>query len=499
MRASAPSPPPAVPGMTTVRRAVAFSFFESYLGILINLVSFFLLARLLTPAQVGLFSVAMAIISITQVIRDFGLVSFLIQKKDLTRDYIATAWGLALLLGLTLFLLIQLGAPFIGAFYKEDSLTTIARIVSLNFLVLPFNSVSLALLRRDMQFKTTMRLNLTAAFLSTVGTLTMAWMGVGAYSLAIGAVLNNVIVALGLLHLGAASRLARPMLGHWREILRFGGPLTAANVVTSITMDINDLAVGKIMGFNAVAIASRAQGLMNLFHRDFMNAVRNVAFPAFSQVYRDGGSVEEKYMATLNNVTAVAWTFYGFAALFPLEVLRLMFGPQWDQSAPLVPVFCLAGAVSVLNTMIPTAMLAVGHPKTVASGEMLMQPVKAVSLCVLVFYFRDLYVFAVGFMLIAALSVPFWYTLKQRALPTDFRALARNTLRNLFVAGVSLAPAFAVTSLMRPSGQALHTPLFLACMGATALAWLAMLWALKHTLYAEFMGMTARFRAKPQA
>lgn len=482
--------------MTTVRRAIAFSFVESYLGIALNLVSFFLLARLLTPAEVGLFSVAMAIISITQVIRDFGLVSFLIQKKDLTRDYIATAWGLALMLGLSLFLLIQAGAPFIGAFYNEESLTVIARIVALNFLILPFNSVSLALLRREMHFKTTMRLNLTASLLGTVGTLTLAWMGVGAYSLALGAVLNNGIVALGLLHLGAASRLARPTLLHWREIMRFGGPLTVANVVTSIAMDINDLAVGKIMGFNAVAIASRAQGLMNLFHRDFMNAVRNVAYPAFAQAHREDGSVEAKYMASLNNVTAVAWTFYGFAALFPLEVLRLMFGPQWDASAPLVPLFCLAGAVSALNTLIPTALLAAGHAKPVANGEMFMQPFKAVFLCALVFYYRDLFVFAVGFAAVAGLSMPFWYTVKQRYLPTDFGALLRNTLRNALLACASLAPAATVVAFLRPSGQALPLSLFLACVGATAVVWLALLWALKHTLYLEILAVLHRKRSK---
>ncbi|MDQ1830150.1 lipopolysaccharide biosynthesis protein [Massilia scottii] len=481
--------------MSTVRRAMAFSFLESYLGIALNLVSFVLLARLLTPKQVGLFSVALAIISVTQVIRDFGLVNFLIQKKELTSDYIASAWGLALILGTSLFLLIQLCAPLIGDFYHEESLTTIARIVALNFLILPFNSVCLALLRRELNFKTVMRINLSGAVLSTIATLLMAWQGAGAYALAFGAVLNNAIIAAGIWHVGAAARLLRPALTKWREIMKFGGPLTVANVITSITMDINDLAVGKIMGFSAVAIASRAQGLMNLFHRDFMGAVRNVAYPAFSKAVRNGDALEEKYVASVTNVTAIAWTFYGFAALFPLEVLRLMFGPQWDQSAPLVPFFCLAGAASAMINLTPTVLLAAGHSKLVATAELVIQPVKAIALCLVVFYYRNLQYFAIGFMVMAVVSVPYWYALKQRCLPTDFGALLRNVGMNLMLAVLSLAPALALTVWLRPAGQALGHAAFFACAGATCVAWPLLLWAFRHPLYREFLAIVQARRA----
>lgn len=484
--------------MTTLRRALVFSFLESYLGIALNLVSFIVLARLLTPAQVGLFSVALAIISVTQVIRDFGLVSFLIQKKDLTVDHISTAWALALILGGSLFVAVELAAPFIGAFYNDPSLTNIARIVAINFMILPLNSVCLALLRREMNFQTVMRLNLAGAFLSTLATIGMAWAGMGAYALAIGSVLNNAIVAAGLLLVGAASRLVWPTLRTWREILKFGGPVTFANVITSITMDVNDLVVGKLMGFQAVAIVSRAQGLMNLFHRDFMNAVRNVAYPAFSKSHRNQEDVDGKFIASVINVTAIAWTFYGFAALFPLEVLRLMFGPQWDMSAPLVPLFCIAGAASALVSLIPTAMLATGNSTQVATGELMIQPIRAATLCAIIFYYRDLQLFAAGYMGVMLFSVPYWFTIKQRCLPTRFRELGRGLARNLALTLISLAPAAVVIAFQRPTGAALPYPLFFGCALATCLAWGLSLWAFRHPLFLELLSILAA-RRQPRA
>ena len=93
--------------MTGLRRSILFSFAESYGSMLLSLLSFMLLARLLTPPEVGVFSVAMALLSITQVVRDFGIVSYLISKGELSDRHIGTAWALAMLMGIGLFSLVQ--------------------------------------------------------------------------------------------------------------------------------------------------------------------------------------------------------------------------------------------------------------------------------------------------------------------------------------------------------------------------------------------------------
>ncbi|MBC7703078.1 MAG: lipopolysaccharide biosynthesis protein, partial [Rhodoferax sp.] len=412
--------------MTTVRRSLGFAFLERYLIIGLQLLSFTLLARLLTPQQIGLYSVSMALISIAQVIRDFGLANYLIQRETLDADDVGSALGLSILLGGSLFVVVNAAAPFIGNFYNDASLTQIVRIIALNFLILPFNSISIALFRRKMNFALLMRINVSAAVIGTSTTLVLAWAGLGSWSLAWGEIASNMTIAAGALLAGSASALQRPRLTKWRAILSFGGPVTLANIVTSISMDINDLVVGKILNFTQVAIVSRAQGLMNLFNRDVMGTVRGVAYPAFAKANREGAALEQKYVASVTAVTAVAWPFYGFLALFPLEVLRLMFGPQWDESAPLVPLFCLAGAFSATVSLVPTVMLATGNAKLVAMADLIIQPIKAVALTVVVYHYRALFPFAIGFLVMAVVAVPYFYAFKQRCLPSDFPAITRN-------------------------------------------------------------------------
>ena len=295
--------------MSTVHRSLGFAFLERYLMIALQLLSFTLLARLLTPQQIGLYSVSMALVSMAQVVRDFGLANYLIQRQNLSSEDVGSALGLSLLLGGGLFLGINAAAPWIAHFYDDASLAQIVRIISINFLILPFNSISIALLRRDMHFDALMRINVSAATVGCFTTLGLAWVGVGSASLAWGEIGSSLTMATGVSLAGAWARLARPQLRRWRDILGFGGPVTVANVVTSASMDINDLAVGKMLNFGQVAIASRAQGLMNLFARDIMGTVRSVAYPAFSKVHREGGALEQRHVQSLAAVSAVAWPF----------------------------------------------------------------------------------------------------------------------------------------------------------------------------------------------
>jgi lipopolysaccharide exporter len=145
-------------------------------------------------------------------------------------------------------------------------------------------------------------------------------------------------------------------------------------------------------------------------------------------------------------VTAIAWPFYGFIGLFPLEVLRLMFGPQWAQSSPLVPLFCLAGAFSATISLIPTLMLAAGHSRLVAMADLLYQPVKAIALSMVVYC--ELRPFAIAFLLLAIASVPYFFAFKQVCLPNDLNAITRSC-KKLIAHFLSQCPAIGITSLFR--------------------------------------------------
>lgn len=467
--------------MSSVRRALVLSIAERYVLIAISLLGNILVARLLTPEEIGIYSVSLAVIGIAQVLRDFGVGSFLIQEKDLRDEHIRTAFGFSLLIGGVLFVVVFFAAPLAGSFYGEQRMVETMRISALNFLVLPFCTISVALLRRALVFNRLVVVTLLAAVVGFATTISLAYSGFGANSMAIGAVATNIATGAGAWLARSDRKLLLPSFSEWRSVLKFGSQSSAASIVTTISMDINDLALGKILGFAPVAIISRAQGLMNLFHRDLMTAIRNVAYPAFAKTHREGGDLEPRYIASVTAVTVIAWPFYGFAGFFALEILRLMFGPQWDEAAPLVMVFCLAGAVASTSSLITSAMMAVGRVDLVTKSEMLFQPLRAIAIVAAAIIFKSLMACALTYCIAFFCYLPFIYAFKQRCIPNDYQKLFENLLAS---AKVTLGTLTLPTILALHVGFGRTTPLTLSILiFASALAvlgWIVSVTVFKH-------------------
>ena len=68
--------------MTSVRRSLAITFLDKYATLAIGIVSTMILSRLLTPAEIGVFSVASIFVLLASILRDFGVADYLVQAKE---------------------------------------------------------------------------------------------------------------------------------------------------------------------------------------------------------------------------------------------------------------------------------------------------------------------------------------------------------------------------------------------------------------------------------
>ena len=425
--------------MASVYRALSFSFIERFVLIGVSLFSYILIARLLTPEEIGIYSVSVALIAIGQVVREFGIGNFLIQEKDLTEAHIRTAFGVSFLIGGVLFFAFFLGAPLIGSFYKDERMTWIMRIVAINFLVMPFCSISLSLLRRDMQFDRLMRVNVIASVIGVAVTLGLAFYKFGPQSLAWGAIASNIATGFGAWFERKKRQPLLPSLSEWRKVVKFGGQSAGVAIITTIAMDINDLVVGRVLGFAPAAIISRANGLVNLFNQQVMGAVRSVALPAFARAHRVGEPLEPLYVASVAAVTAIAWPFYGFVALHSPEILRLMFGPQWDASAPLVPIFCLAGALTATVNLALTLVIAIGRNDVAVKADFIVQPIRALVMVGAILVFKSLEAIAWAWLLVNVLVTPYFHCVKNRLIHTNIAAMRTGLVKSLSLAIISIS------------------------------------------------------------
>jgi O-antigen/teichoic acid export membrane protein len=374
----------------------------------------------------------------------------------------------------------------VADFYGDPRMVSTLRICSLNFIVLPFCSISLALLRREMQFGRLLYVSLAAAVVNFTVTLGLAFTGLGPDSMAWGAVVSNATTGLGAHIARGRPSFLWPSLSEWRRVANFGGQSAVTSVVTSVSMDINDLALARILGFAPVALYSRAQGLINLFNRELLGAVRTVLFPAFAKDHREGHAIEPQHVHTVTLVTVLGWPFFGFLALFPLEIMRLMYGTQWDAAARLLPILALGGAVYCGASFIVSALMAVGRIDLVTRLELIFQPIRAVAIVMAAWITQSLSGAAWAYSLAMVLQVLLALHYKQRAIPTDWAGMRRGIARSALVSLPTLTPALVLSNhygLQR--SDSVPPSIFIAAIVATILTWLVAVRLFRHALVRE--------------
>ena len=109
--------------MPELRRSIAYSAAESYIGVAIQLLSTVILSRILTPSEVGAFAVAAVFAALASNFRDFGIAEYLIQLGKLTDTHLRAAFAVNIITSWSMALLIFTAANWAGAFYKSDTIT----------------------------------------------------------------------------------------------------------------------------------------------------------------------------------------------------------------------------------------------------------------------------------------------------------------------------------------------------------------------------------------
>lgn len=314
----------------STRRAFTYSFVDRYAALIIHTGSAMVIARLLTPAEIGVYSLTMVLLGFIATFRDLGAGQYLVQKKDLTTDHVRSTWAVQLGLGL-LFATVIAGASVpVAHFYDEARMTPIMLILAFNFAITPFQALPYAWLTRDMKFGTLATIRVTGAVAQATFAIGLAWLDYGPISLAwanLAATVAGILLAASIV----GSRLPwRPRFSGVRQVISFGGRLTGVSFLTTIRNASPELFLGKLQGMTETGLFSRGQGLVAMFERLVMDAVNAVSFPMYAKATREGSDVTSTFLRAAGLITVLGWSFLVCLGLLAFPLVRVLYGDQWD-------------------------------------------------------------------------------------------------------------------------------------------------------------------------
>jgi teichuronic acid exporter len=319
------------------------------------------LARLLSPTEFGTVATLAIFTGIAAVLMDGGLSAALIQRQDADHTDESTVFWFNLGIGLAIALALCASAPAIAAFFALPDLTPLTFAMALSVFVGGAGAIHTTLLSKRLEFRKLMKINASAALMSGCVAVTLALAGYGVWALAAQSVAMAVSTTLFLWLADAW----RPALVFSRESARklfgFGGYHLASSLLEALYSRLYTVLIGRLYGTRDLGLYSYAETTRQMPGSFMISVLARVALPMFSAAAHDRATLRRGMQLSIRGMMLLnAPIMLGIAALAEPAV-RLLFGQQWSQAAPILRVLCLAGLFYPLHAINLHALMAQGH------------------------------------------------------------------------------------------------------------------------------------------
>ena len=318
----------------TLRRGAAISGFALGMVQTISLLSTLLLARLLTPEEVGVYAAGTVLSGFLVMFAEGGLRAALIQRQGDVEDATATVFWVTAVTGAGMSLVALAVSPLVGWLFDNPLAAEIAAITAGMLLMHGLTNVPDGLLQRGFNFKRKLIVDPARSIAFGAVTIALAASGFGVWSLVIGNYASMAVWLIGTWALAPwrPGRSGRPSLRLWRQLARFAYPLLIQTVVWQIREAGQTALVGRFLGEATLGHFryGRRVGVLPATLVQQMGGY--VLFPAFSRMADDPQRRRRAFLRALR------WIWFGAAPLAALIValgepaIVVLMGERWRQA-----------------------------------------------------------------------------------------------------------------------------------------------------------------------
>jgi PST family polysaccharide transporter len=298
-----------------------------------QLINMVVLARLLSPDDFGLIGMVTSLVGFLSIFKDLGLSAATIQRPEITHAQVSTLFWVNTCFGLLLAVLTLVAAPLVTWFYHEPRLHIVTCTLAAAFLISGLSVQHQALLRRQMQFGTIMKIDLLALGCGTMAAVVTGWLGYGYWAL-----VWSQITLMGV------TTLASWVVCGWRpggwhrhcgvgEMLGLGGWLAAFRMVSYWIQNIDNVLIGHFWGAQSLGYYMRAYQLLVMPLSQVNLPIGEVTIPALSRKTNEAESYRDAYGKVLQMVLLLTLPVIVVTVGAADWVIELVLGKQWIAAA----------------------------------------------------------------------------------------------------------------------------------------------------------------------
>lgn len=363
-------------------RAMAHLGIGGAFGKVISLGTTLILARMLSPADYGMMTLAMIVISFVGFFNEVGIGAAIVQKTNLTSTEVNGCFVIAILISFVLCIATVLGSGFAADFFKTPELQAMISVLSTAFVLGSFTTVPMAFLRKEMRFKEIAALSIIEVVVVSFVSISLAIIGFGAWSLVLGYITSSLARTLGVFWLSRWSPKGGYDLREATELVFYGLHVTTSRIFWYFYNNADKVIIGKLLGTRQVGIYDMALGLATLPTSQVTTLVTNVSSALFSKLQGNLPQISEAILKLTRGVVYITYPILIGMLVCSRELVGIVLGEKWMDILIPFTALCLLGLVKSFDPLLSQLLISTGHAKKLSAYTALCGVVMSIAVVV---------------------------------------------------------------------------------------------------------------------
>lgn len=295
-----------------------------------------------------------------------GVTQSIIQSPNGDKhEFLNTGWTVLVARGAALWVLSLLLAFPLAHLLKEPELLLLIPAGCLSVLISGFSSTSLITLRRRLQLRSVLGLEVAVQVLTFALNVLFALMFKSVWGLILASLAGSLLGAGAshLLNVGYKNRFYwhKPS---WIEIYEYGRWVQASSAMSFVSSQADRFLLAHYIGMASLGIYNFATIMAEAISAGVIRITHGVLFPLFSQINRDQPDrLNESFYKIRFKVDLLTLSTLGLIAAFSQQLVDLLFDSRYAAAGWMLQALCIRAAMACLIAPIETYLFAVGHTR----------------------------------------------------------------------------------------------------------------------------------------
>ena len=348
---------------TQAVQGIRWTSLGSGFSVLFQLAQMIILARLLAPEVFGLMAMVLVVIRICNPIVEAGLLQAVIYKQDLNQKDLSTLYWVNILLGLSVFFIVNSIRFGVADFFLEPALAPYIFWTSLVFLIGPWGQQFQGLLSRDLRFDILAIIQIISQLIEFTLSVTLAYMGWGIMALIFGYLSRIGISSLCYIFFGL--KIHTPVLyfkiSRVSGLIRFGLFEAGNQLANLASTQVDKVLIGRLLGAELLGLYTIAWELIVFPIARINPIITKVAFPVYARLQHETARLSRYYRRAVSTLLLINVPALLGMAVVAEEFLEVFYGPTWTPAATALSILALTGILKTLGNPSGGILLAKGR------------------------------------------------------------------------------------------------------------------------------------------